>query len=1004
MGSSHGFRPPQFSEDAVWLPTWLQQCDFERFKVEGVNVTFERRIEELQIIGTKINNAESSRECGGCKISQLFLSGTDSSPSSFVQSADNVGRYDLHLSSDGNYEISTPVSDVVGTESNCHFVIPHQDNSKILRQEAISQIEFHNSGATELSPKVESGGHPNRDGFLKCGGNVKFSEYFVETVELCIAASETLVINDVIKNDSSAKPSASAALEASVRMKQARLEVLENEFCSSLDKISDIDNLSDLDDIAMESAYEDTGIHFDKLHRTELNASQVKDTLDFEYDEKTGASATDCCTNDDSSTHDMKDGVANDTQLTNDLAVDGFDGDTEKKATENLVFGLGIDDMELHNDYLNHVQASEEVWKILNLIQIANAAMDENNITETNVGSSMNKKFHKTEKYHNSLHKIQDRFQSRWFGGWTWKNEANCCSAVKRIFAKPFVDETSFFSESADVAPDENSFLLKGTIITTQLSVPSENFVKTAVEGVTLSQDVNCSSASSMDPLCSVVPCSISENICSLSARKQDDEVHPRHYNITTDHTKDNLSGPSASNSDLPGGEVTAMKISNINEPQDNVYRRFSTLRKYSTLVTRGATFLEKDTHQKRSLWIDSSNELIVPETSFINGENIVKGGVELLKEKNSTFPPVVNHTMQYHQATSNSLYDGEENQSCACAALQKDSVKLPTREVPKCELLKCKNLSDEHRPALKHVHFSENETVIPNIEKKVHSTPKTCLSTKVVKKSTLSCYHGSRYLNIFRKNHLDKKKKMLIFQNMEFMLTGFSWLKEKEIEGFIRKHGGTIVTHIPSTKLKRKRSSRFKSQVLPIIICLKKMQSIKFLYGCAVNAFIVKVNWLMDSVAAGFILPKDKYMILSRNIGGWHSQENAVVSYHSHSLIFNNVGVLLHGKSKLFTGISTIIKHGGGQVFNTLQRLIQNLEVGRISIGVVVVEDENHASRHLRQCALENNVSMTSVYWIIRSLYAGQLFNLKEKRKSKCLPAIKIQELHDPMELSPEI
>lgn len=58
----------------------------------------------------------------------------------------------------------------------------------------------------------------------------------------------------------------------------------------------------------------------------------------------------------------------------------------------------------------------------------------------------------------------------------------------------------------------------------------------------------------------------------------------------------------------------------------------------------------------------------------------------------------------------------------------------------------------------------------------------------------------------------------------MEIMLTGFSCPKEKEIEGLIRKHGGTVVTHIQSTNLKGKRSSRFKSQVLPLIICLKKV------------------------------------------------------------------------------------------------------------------------------------------------------------------------------------
>lgn len=225
------------------------------------------------------------------------------------------------------------------------------------------------------------------------------------------------------------------------------------------------------------------------------------------------------------------------------------------------------------------------------------------------------------------------------------------------------------------------------------------------------------SSASILDPLYSVVPCGISENICSLPATNQYDEVLPRHYNITTDQRKGNLSWPSYSNSDLPQREGTAMQISNIKEPEDAVYRRFTSLINCSTFVPGVPNFLEKDSHQKTSLWIDSNNELIFQEESFTNCENIEKGGVELLKEENSHFTHVVNRMTHYHQD------DDEENQSCSRAALQKDNVKLPTSEVPKCELLKCKS-----RPASKHVHFSEKETDIHHkIVKKVHSTPKTC-------------------------------------------------------------------------------------------------------------------------------------------------------------------------------------------------------------------------------------------------------------------------------------
>jgi hypothetical protein len=39
----------------------------------------------------------------------------------------------------------------------------------------------------------------------------------------------------------------------------------------------------------------------------------------------------------------------------------------------------------------------------------------------------------------------------------------------------------------------------------------------------------------------------------------------------------------------------------------------------------------------------------------------------------------------------------------------------------------------------------------------------------------------------------------------------------------------------------------------------LSLSQLTKFLYGCAVNALILKVDWLTDSVAAGSIIPPEK-------------------------------------------------------------------------------------------------------------------------------------------------
>ncbi|XP_020547945.1 uncharacterized protein LOC105167790 [Sesamum indicum] len=142
--------------------------------------------------------------------------------------------------------------------------------------------------------------------------------------------------------------------------------------------------------------------------------------------------------------------------------------------------------------------------------------------------------------------------------------------------------------------------------------------------------------------------------------------------------------------------------------------------------------------------------------------------------------------------------------------------------------------------------------------------------------------------------------------------------------------------------------------------------------------------------------------MVLSRNISRWHDQVYPAVSYNTNSLVFNNLGVMLHGKTKYFTNIAAIIKHGGGQVFKTLQRLIQTLEAGRISIAVIVADGESSASRHLKHCALEQNIPMTSVYWIIKSLYAGRLIPFEEKKNPQCPRALKLQKRQ--YELSQEI
>ena len=80
-------------------------------------------------------------------------------------------------------------------------------------------------------------------------------------VELSIAASEALVIHDLVKLDSVLETMhIEAVLEVALRVKQARLEGLEDDFQSSNEESDYSDSLSDLNDFIMEDAYEDIGL------------------------------------------------------------------------------------------------------------------------------------------------------------------------------------------------------------------------------------------------------------------------------------------------------------------------------------------------------------------------------------------------------------------------------------------------------------------------------------------------------------------------------------------------------------------------------------------------------------------------------------------------------------------------------------------------------------------------------------------------------------------------
>lgn len=65
-----------------------------------------------------------------------------------------------------------------------------------------------------------------------------------------------------------------------------------------------------------------------------------------------------------------------------------------------------------------------------------------------------------------------------------------------------------------------------------------------------------------------------------------------------------------------------------------------------------------------------------------------------------------------------------------------------------------------------------------------------------------------------------------MIFKGLEFLLTGFSHPKEKEVEALIRRHGGYVLVSIPSDPpvLRGKKRAQLAWHSLPIVISPRKV------------------------------------------------------------------------------------------------------------------------------------------------------------------------------------
>ncbi|CAK9162702.1 unnamed protein product [Ilex paraguariensis] len=1000
MGSLIGFRPPQFSEDLAWLPAWLQpnhDQPLNQHNGEG-HTPMEQCIQELSNLQQNISTEDeanlSSRDEAGRKSFPLFLSGEDNSPVSFAQSSGNMVHFHLHLSLDGNSEYENAPSPLLDTSQAeiCKLYHPMQPTEASNIPDEKNKFEVHhNAGVVNFPFSTPQHEKPKnscsqsltdyKDKLEKHNENVNSPSKVADisnAVELSIAASEALVIYELITFGTFTQfLPASAVLEVALKLKQARLEGLEETSYCLTEELSEIDFLSDLDELTMADAYEDVGLFAtgrDGLHGHDSIVSQVKDTF-----------ASEIYTSENKSIHEevgvpefdyghihrkelLEDVLDIDIQLKKELALEAFQSDGQKKLIDDPPLGLNATSVSCHLDPMLHCPVQENP-QISASIEKPDFSMGDKALFQAIANSPLRaRSSENAERETQPSNIVPDRFQSRWLGGWIWKKEVADSAPVESNNAQSipavFVSETSFFSESADLVPDENSVVQKqdkGSNIASQASIPFEGLCNKANEGILPSQDVARSSSLSFDPLCSVVPCSISlQNTCSVPASKPNVKVDSgKYFSTAQEYGMDNSHMASALNLELVDEEVLAVPVTS-----GVVRRKFASLKTYSMYPV--ADLIKE---------MRNFDEIAADETKFPANRQ---------KERNS--PVVLNRgtRCRFQACFAHSVDEGN-----AEAAIEPEGeVELLQRKNLQKAESKCKNLQDIRVPARKRVHFSEAEIHIPQQKKlhKLQSAYRNCSSNRVPKRLRCPNLHfESRPCEVKRRggNYRDKDGKRMIFQNIEFLLTGFSSLKEKEIERLIKKYGGILLTDIPSPNSRAKRSSKFDCQPLPVILCLKKVQTTKFLYGCAVNACILKVNWLTDSIAVGYLLAPEKYMILPNHVGGKCTRIGKPLHRDNHQYVFDSVGIMLHGTHNFCTKMARVVRHGGGQVFKTLQWLVQSLDAEKISMGYIVAEDESRASRHLKHCALEQKIPMMPASWIIKNLHAGKLLPFMENDHS---------------------
>ncbi|XP_058107397.1 uncharacterized protein LOC131250984 isoform X2 [Magnolia sinica] len=1120
-----GFRHPQFSEDIAWLPAWLQphQVPFSSEQIKDSQIGSPAASKDVAFLQGSSGPEDKLFSKGSARYSccRLFLSGDDHSPIANTPSSGNVLHFDLHLSSDGISQLPSIQSHDTHQPERLDLNKPILETS-VFRGDTCMPKVSQKSPSLSVTKDNSKSGKKSQEKFDL--GHLQNTNIH-DAVELSIAASEALAISELVKSGppSEAFPAASI-LEMALRVKQARnryhMDELEDDPAGKDDGIDETDRLSDLDENTMEDAFEDVGLPVTRVAASPDDFCGLQTSSSPNYHTYSYSSATkhehDSYTNSSHvlntnilGSHYKCDGeVKNKEKGSQDVDfIDAFATELrskelpqeypEMRQTEPCgdgPFGFSTNNIESHLNVGSHqpVQTTKDtsattkspkedgmIAEGLNY-EVEGVKLFRSEASMVPSPCIMDSQKAVVENAVNDVPKLtMEQFKSRWFGGWTGKDVEVTIGGGwnnNKSIPKFFITETSFLSESVDIVTDESSVQKPDAVpeVVSLSSIPLVAVPRNTNEGTLLSQDVTGSSNFSMaDPLCSVVPCSISlDNDHTMQDSGQKDlekEEAGKGLNLITEHVGLET---------IPvmpfvhGEENVASKMSSEGLPA-TTRKQLTSLRLYSMVeparyTSPGGEFVcinesvplvgPTESHRQilpsernvdcfmslnkedfavqlrgKPIGVKMPDSVSNRNTDTVQKEQVhqniaeMANGIEVQvhQHKERSSPLVLNYGTRRRLKACNIIVSDTEDESSKTALIpckRKTRLDDSRTDVSCVDQAKATSVSllqsslhsyphEKQTAAKKKVRFTEAEVEHRSkntVEKSSgYQTRSHAGAGKRVKASGL----GSMF-EIGKENYHclkscgNKYRKGMLLQSFEFLLTGFSRKKEKELEMLIRKHGGIVLSDVPSPSpnLRGKRQSGQKHRLLPVVLSPKKVETTKFLYGCAIDTVLLKANWLNDSVLSGSVLSPDKYLILPNQASNGKQMRIGQPVCFNHSRIFDRVGIMLYGKPTFFSNLAKVVKHGGGQVFKTLHLLVQNLKNGRNSVGVIVVEEEGRASRHLKQCASEQKLPLMPASWIIKSLHMGKLLSFKNNVRSALPCMSRMPQFPPAMDFSEEI